>query len=305
MIVQLRLSHVARPLLVFSVEVLCLTALVVAAHGLSEPNPTAAPWIPSGAIGAFGSALAIFLAFRNQSAYARWWEARKLWGTIVNESRTWARRALSCVGTQRESPHPEAVELSQELVARQIAWVKTLASQLRGEGTPPREALAPFLSPRDDALFEAPNAATFLLHLQGLDLARAQREGWLSELREQLLHETLSGLVDAQGGCERIKGTPFPRQYDSFPRAFTYAYVIYLPFYLVEALGWLTPLVSWPLCVAFLILEFSGRVLEDPFEPNRYATATGAIGNTIERDLQFLLGRPLPEPHEVQDGVLG
>jgi ion channel-forming bestrophin family protein len=262
-------------------------------------------YLSAGTVGPLGTALAIFLAFRNSSAYDRWWEARKLWGSLVNQSRTFARQALTFVRPGDDSE--EARALRRALVQRQIAYCYALKCALRRT---PKSLQAPLAAMIDDETERARvslarNAPTVLLQIQGEVLARAHREGGIDGLHHVELERTLGLVTDVQGGCERIKNTPFLRQYDYYPRIFVFVYTFFVPFSIVDDLEWFTPLLSVPVSFLFLALARVGAINEDPFEDRFTDVPLDALCRTIEISLKEQLGDPaLPSPAEPVNGFL-
>lgn len=242
-----------------------------------------------------GVALAIFLGFRNNSAYDRWWEGRKLWGGIVNQSRAFARQVL----TLPVAPAAEAAELraaQKRVVYRHVAWLYALKQQLRGAD--PLEELATYLPAAElDALKAQKNVAAWLVHENGVEVTRWAAKGWLSDHRLELFDRTLTELISLQGGCERIKSTPIPTAYRVFTHRFTRVFISVLPLGLVEHLSPQNLPILIGLSLAFLVLETLGRILEDPFSLGPNGLALGAICRTIEINVRQQLGETeLPEP---------
>ena len=256
------------------------------------------------AVSALGTALAIFLSFRNGAAYDRWWEARKIWGGLVNDSRSWTRQVLSWVGASG-ADEDRVKALQQELVHRHLAFVWGLAYSLR-RLPEVHTVVAPFLPEDERAVMQAkPNLTTALLIQQGQRLSEIEDEGLLTHLRHLEMDDLLTRLSDIQGKCERIKNTPLPRQYEAIPRTFVRVYGCMLPFGLAPSLGWLCLPLGLLIGLLFDLLENSGRVIEDPFENDAFDTPMFALATTIERDLRAALGEPLPpgaQPDEA--GVL-
>lgn len=185
--------------------------------------------IPSYTIAALGTALAIFLGFKNDHAYDRWWEARKIWGLMVNYSRAWTRQATTLVMSQDGVEYDEIKTFKKNLVYRHIAFVNALRVFLRRKNTYNKNQnemfeddntyadTKPFLSQEEYKTFcEQDNPPNFLLQRQGEDLNMAFRKGWLSDFRFVKMEETLVDFNDIQGMSERIKNTPMPRQYTFF-----------------------------------------------------------------------------------------
>ncbi|QNI33181.1 hypothetical protein H7849_04210 [Alloacidobacterium dinghuense] len=266
-------------------------------------------WVGSSFVplGSFGAVLGIIVGFRNSSAYGRWWEARILWGAIVNRSRTFARQVLTTMSPERSATPAEQTEVAdaqRELVLHQVAYVHALCHQLRGQDPVPTVVR---LIPTEDPakLAREKNLALKLQTRMSAMLVAARRRGWLDEWQWQALDQSLAGLMDSQGGAERIKNTPMPKQFDFFPRFFVQIYCLMLPIGMVVDLGWYTPLGSTLVGFLFLALEKIGRDLEDPFENRIHDVSTTAIATTIEINLRQLLGETeLPPPAQPVDGIL-
>ena len=245
-----------------------------------------------------GSALAVILGLRNNNAYARWWEARTLWGSAVNNSRSFARGVLTLLGSGEAAAAQGAA-----LVRLQIAWAHALRLALRRQD--PWEDLERLLPPAALARVRgAANVPTALQAELGRSLAEADRAGRLDSVRLAALDRTLSDLANAQGGLERIKNTPLPRQFEQFPRVFVGAYCLLLPIGLVHDLGAATPFGSTVIGFAFYVLDQIGRDLEDPFENTVHDVPMSAITRTVEVDLRQMLDEEAPRPLAPVDGVL-
>ncbi len=264
--------------------------------------------IPVTAVGPLGAALAIFLAFRNSSAYDRWWEARKLWGRLVNESRNLARQITTfCRPTAEEGDGgtSRVTDFHREMIYRHIAYVQGLRLQLRGQTALCSDRLEDYVPRAELAGYQASsNLPAAIAQRQGERLADAHARGWIDDFRHMQLDRTLCKLLDIQGGCERIKNTPLPRQYDYFPQLFLYVYAFFLPFGLVESFGWFTAVISVPMSFIFLMLQAAGRVNEAPFENFSTDTPMTTLSRLIEINLRETLGETeLPSAIELVDGV--
>jgi ion channel-forming bestrophin family protein len=257
--------------------------------------------VPPLATAALGTALAIFLAFHNNTSYERWWEARKQWGSLVNASRNLARQVLTLL-PQDDS---QASALTQAMVLRQVAWAHALRLHLRRQPQFIAE-LKPLLAADEfEYVRTANNVPLALMQRQGEQMAQAKRLGFISDYQHVYLDQTLSELIHIQGACERIKGTPLPRQYEYFTKLFVYFYTALLPFAFVEGLGWRTAFFSVPIGFLFFALEGVAEVNEDPFENAVSDTPMTALCRTIEINLRSLLGeKNLPSPLEPVDGFL-
>jgi ion channel-forming bestrophin family protein len=258
--------------------------------------------IPFAIVATLATALAIFLAFRNDSSYDRWWEARKIWGEIVNSSRTWGRQATTFMDGADE-------KFVQSLVYRQLAWINAVRLQLRKQED--WQDLDPFLSNEEKALLMAKqNKATQLNLKQGEAISTALKNGWISDFRHQLLDKTLTDLIAFQGKCERIKTTPMARQYDYFTRFFVFVFATLLPFGMIDLLdakhiAWVVIPLSLLISFCFSVLESVGAYNEDPFENREQDTPMTALCRTIEIDLREQLGETeLPKKVEPVEGIL-
>ncbi len=245
-----------------------------------------------------GTGLAVFLGVRNNTAYARWWEARTLWGSVLNNSRSFARGLTLLVVP------PDAELRRYYLVLHQIAWAHALRCFMRRED--PTQDIAPFLSPEAVARVTAAANPPFAIQREMAEqLLTARREGWLDSVEASALNTTLTALTDAQGGLERIRNTPMPQQYAAFSRVFVSAYCLMLPFGIVPDLNFLTPLGSAVIGFVFLALDESGRHLEDPFLRSIYDVPMSAITRTVEIDLRQAVGdKNVPPPLHPVKGVL-
>ncbi|MEC3910193.1 bestrophin family ion channel [Sphingobium sp. CR2-8] len=256
--------------------------------------PFKAPSLP---LTIFGTALALFLGFRSNSAYQRWWEGRVLWGAMINASRSLAR------ATRNFLPDPEARDLKREIVKRQIAYVNALRSQLRRQ--PIGEEVTKFLEERDKThALARTNAANGLLDSTGRRIDIARREGWIDTIQQAQMEAVLIDISNAQGGMERLKNTPLPVQYRYLPTLFTHLFCLFLPIGLVETLGLATPLGSTVAGLMFLAVLRIGDDLTDPFANTVHDVPLTAMCRTIEIDLLQSIGDPSPDPVTPARGVL-
>jgi putative membrane protein len=250
-----------------------------------------------------GTALTILYGFRTNSAYDRWWEARTLWGGIVNHSRTWGRQTLSffsITSSDKDSLKP----FQKELIYSQIAFVNALRCHLRQSD--PWTEIAPFISvDLLHSLRGEKNVPAAILFQMQTQLKSALDQGLLDPYRFVSMNDTLTELTNQMGGCERIKKTPFPRQYETFPRTFVYIYCMMLPFGLVESAEWYTPLICAVLSFIFVALDTIGRNIESPFENTIHDTPMSSLCRTIEINLRQMLGeKDLPKEIEPVHGFL-
>ena len=291
------LTYVGTPLLVL----LGYDLAVVAAYKVLHWDWVAMPHIP---LALFGSAIGIIVAFRNQSSYARWWDARTLWGVVINNSRSWARQVTTVMMPLSDAEAGELKTMQRRLVYHQIAFAHALRQHLRG--LEPWKELTPLLSEQElRELREERNVPLAIQQQMGTLLRQCQVREWIDIAHWRALDATMDDLTDAQGGTERIKNTPMPKQYDYFPQLFVHIYCTLLPLALVTNMGWLTPLGSTLVGFIFLALDKIGRDLEDPFENTIYDVPLTAITTTIEINLRQLLGETvLPQREMPVHGVL-
>lgn len=229
-----------------------------------------------------GLALSIFMSFRNNACYDRWWEGRKLWGQAIIACRNFARQ------TGQLSPEDRA-----PLLLGLAGFAGGLAARLRGEDE--RAAIARW---RDlDRLADAPNPTDAILARVGADCARLADAGAMTPIHLSVLEIQLSELSHVQAGCERIQSTPLPFAYSLLLHRTAHLFCLALPFALAQALGWWTPVLVLIVGYTFFGLDAVGDQLEDPFGLDDNDLPLNAMVRTIERDLLFALGREdLPEP---------
>ncbi|WP_156678934.1 bestrophin family protein [Sphingomonas profundi] len=258
--------------------------------------PFRAPSLP---LTLFGSAVALFLGFRVNSVYQRWWEGRVLWGAMINASRSLVRGANAFI----DPDAAEARDLKRTIALRQIAYVHGLRCQLRREDPAP-EVLR-FLSPPEaEEGLGRRNPANGLLDGTARRIAEAQRAGRIDTIQQSRLESVLIDIANAQGGMERLKNTPLPYQYRFFPALFARLFCVLLPIGLVETLGWATPIGSTVAGLMFLAILQIGDDLVDPFAGTVHDVPLTAMCRTIEIDLLEAIGDPAPAPLAVVKGVL-
>src|SRR5436309_10338 len=238
-----------------------MTAIAILAAAVNAiEHPFKAIAIPDLTISVLGAVLGMLLGFRTNSAYDRWWEARKLWGSLVNSSRSLARQAISFIQSPSGDAQDEAVRHARTLVYHQIAFVHALRLALRKQD--PWVELSRLLDPDTVASLKSEkNVPAALLQRMGEEASRLGRQDFLSDLQLQRLDSTFTDLSNIQGGCERIKNTPLPRQYDFYPELLVKAYCTILPFVLVDELKWFTPVATVVIGFAFLVLNRIGKNL--------------------------------------------
>lgn len=268
-------------------------------------NPITLPVVP---VTILGGALAIFLGFRNNSAYDRWWEARKVWGGIVNASRTFGVMVCTFSSTHFSEGKIKEKEIKQwreEMIKRHIGWLYSLIMHLRKHNH--WDDLEKYISPKDiKAIRKAHNKPTQIMHQQGERLKDAYEKHIIEDFRHMELSNVIKEFYNLQGMAERIKGTIFPYYYNYFTSVFLWLFVICLPFSLVEEMQWGTIPMSIAISFVFTILEKSGAVTEDPFEGRAADTPIATITRNIEIDLlEMIKSDTIPAPVEPTIGRFG
>jgi len=292
-------------------ELLVATILSVTVYMLHR-NQMAAIALPFSIVAILGSALAIFIAFRNNTSYSRWWEARTVWGSIVNNSRIFARQIIAnadnAVATGK-STSEKVIIYKKEMIYRQIAFAHALRLHLRKQNSP--DDYKHLLSEAElDELKGKHNLPNLLLLQQGTRIKEGIKEEILGGFDNISLEPTLAGFNNFQGSCERIKNTPLLRQYDFFTRLFLKVFMLALPFSLISDfskmnIDYLMLPVSILIAYVFATMGKVGEVNEDPFENKITDIPMTALCNTIERDLKEMLGdTELPSRIEPQKGFL-
>lgn len=299
-------------------------------------------YIPFVPLSVIGIAVAFYLGFKNNSSYDRFWEARKIWGGIVNVSRTWANQVMSFVTTHHAKQAwttEEMHAIHTRLVYRHLAWMNALRLHLRrpssfsikhrgtvkklyaGEiqGEHWKSDVGPFLLEEEiEWLKTTKNVPAQIVRLQGEHLRELmEEEGLIEDFRHMAMMDTLTELYTLQGKCERIKNTPFPRQYAYFSKIFTWIFILLLPFGLIGTFKemfsagdphytpWLVVpfhmLISW----IFITMDMVGDNSEDPFENFVNDVPMTAMCRGIEIDLREMLHEDnLPDPVKPVNGVL-
>jgi ion channel-forming bestrophin family protein len=233
-----------------------------------------------------GTIISLLLAFKSNQAYDRWWEARIIWGSIVNESRTLVRQMLTFYKDPEFSV--EANEFKENFTKRQIAWCYSLGQALRN-----KDAIKPIkdLISEEELNFvknhqNIPNAI-LLLHARDLRIARKDKR--LNAYQQVEIDKTLTRLCDAMGKCERIKNTIFPTTYSMYIRMTLCLFILLLPFGLISLLSWFAiPLIT-VVAGMFFLIEKMAIHLQDPFENRPTDTPVTTIANTIEKNLMQML----------------
>lgn len=297
----------------------------------------AIPWLP---IALLGTAVAFVVGFKNNASYDRLWEARRVWGAIVNSSRSWGIMVKDFITDKHAVTSVSDEELKkqrQELIYRHFAWLTALRYQLRE----PRiwesvyqqhnaeyknkfftvdehenkiaDAIKPFLSDKEfEAVMSGSNKATQIIANQSGQLKALLAAGLIEDFRHMELEKLLVEFYSLQGASERIKNFPYPRQYATLNKWFIKVFIILLPMGMLqefEKLGgnliWLSipfsVLASW----VFTTMERIGESSESPFEGSANDVPITAISRTIEIDLREMYGETdIPPAIKPQNNIL-
>jgi ion channel-forming bestrophin family protein len=238
-----------------------------------------------------GTAISILLSFKLSQSYERWWEARKVWGAVVNDSRSFTIQLQTLIAKGNDA-------IIKKIAFRQIAWCYSLGQSLRGLN--PTDNVEKFISPTDlEEITRHTNKPLALLQLHGKDIKILKENNQLDTFSQLQLDNTLVRLCDAQGKAERIKTTIFPVTYRLFLHAIIYLFVITLSISLKNIGGMFEIPLLLLISSAFFLLEKSATHLQDPFENKPSDTAVTAIARTIEINIKQLLKETdIPQPHQ-------
>lgn len=259
-----------------------LSAIVVIAHRYA---PELVPGVNPAPFTLIGIALSIFLSFRNSACYDRWWEARKLWGQIIQTARDIARQTV-VLDDGSGAPSVERREILSAVIAFSHAAVRQLrretTSQLAGEPVTPA-------GPADG-----------ILHGAAALIGRMLRQTRLAPVEALALNESLGRLTQALVGCERLANTPLPFAYTLLLHRTAYLFCFILPFGFADTLCWATPLAVMLVAYTFFGLDALGEELEEPFGLMPNDLPISAYATTIEIHLRSALGDkdlpPMPVP---------
>jgi len=277
------------PQLLFTAVLACA---VVLAHG------TLFSWkvpLNTSPFSLMGVALAIFLGFRVNASYDRYWEARKLWGATLIESRNLARQALTLPGTGCDA---------RPFVLGIAGFATCMRNQLRDQ---PRDTgLAGLLPDALTTRVKETRTGPALVLLWLAEWMRSERTaGRLEPILAQQMEATLDRLGATLGGCERIANTPLPFTYSVILHRSVYLYCLMLPFGLVDGIGAVTPVVVTFVAYTFFSMEALSDEIEEPFGEMPNDLALDALVASIDASLREMLGEtPPPAPVPGEDFVL-
>ncbi|MGN7720271.1 bestrophin family protein [Chitinophaga sp. 22620] len=245
-----------------------------------------------------GTALAFFIGFNNNQAYDRWWEGRKIWGALVNDSRSWARNLLNFVDT---SVNGESQHIARRMIFRHLAFLYALNTSLRKDSDLYHEG---YLSKDEaDLVRTSTNVPNSILNIQAADLQQLRGSGAIDGFCFREMNDLVVKHCDNMGKCERIKTTVFPPSYLFFTRVFIWFYVILNTLMLAESTGYWSVVFGWAVGFIFHVTHQNGVSIMNPFEKLPTSLPLDTICRTIERNLLEMLDHePLPSPLEPLDG---
>ena len=249
--------------------------------------------VPLAAISIIGGGLAFFLAFRNNSAYDRWWEARKIWGGIVNISRTFA-------GYVTNFPLETSQNDKEQIIRRHAAWINALRIQLREQDK--WDEVYKWIENNEVEFYkDKTNKATHLNNKQLEAIKHLKIDGKIDMFEHQMMSDCIRQMYELQGKAERIKKTTFPFFYTYFTRMFLWVFILLLPFGLVPVMSWESLPISVVTSFIFFILERTGTTTMVPLDRNTSGTPLCGLCRVIEIDiLQQVESKDIPKPYSTK-----
>ncbi len=280
------------------------------------------PWLP---IALLGTAVAFIMGFKNNASYDRMWEARRIWGAVVNSSRGWGILIKDYITNNHASQklsEPELQAIKIKFINRHFAWLTALRYSLREkrvweaiykkhneeyknkwfkvvehEGDL-RKDLLNYLSPEEiGIIMSKSNKPAQIIALQSDQLRVLLEKGFIEDFRHMELEKMLLEFYNQQGGSERIKNSPYPRQYATLNLYFTKIFVFLLPLGMLQEFDKLGGHLIWlsiPFSVLsawiFTTMEKIGESTESPFEGSANDVPITAIARNIEIDLKEMFG---------------
>ena len=252
-------------------------------HSLSIPLSLAA---------LLGTLISLLLAFRVSQSYERWWEARVVWGSIVNDSRTLLRQLKQFLPKDNPTTERHLKDFSQ----RQIIWVNALGESLRK-----KEHSSRVHAYIHENKLVGSNIPNLILEKHSEKLAELSEQYQLNENKQVQIDSTIVRLTEAMGKCERIKNTVFPRSYTVLIQFIIYTFITIFPFGLSEVGEITEAILSILIPLLFVAIEKTALVMQDPFENRPTDTPMTNLAQVIERSLNDALGEEAP----VQDSASG
>lgn len=272
----------------YELLITCIIGIII--HFFTEEFYTYLPDMPLTIATFLGTAISVLLSFKMSQSYDRWWEARKIWGAIVNDSRSLVLQLQAFLKNENKD------EVVKKIAYRQIAWCYSLGQSLRG--LPPLENCGELLSDQDRRNLEIiKNKPLGILQLNVEDLSTMRSQQALSEFEHVQLNSTCVRFSDSMGAAERINSTVFPTTYRMFLHFTIYLFIAILSIGLKGVmLVYEIPLLLL-IATVFFMLEKTAYHLQDPFKNRPSDISVTAIARTIEINLrQLIKEEDVPEP---------
>lgn len=274
-------------------DILFMLLIGIIIHTITTFFENIIPKMPITIPAFLGTSISVILSFKLSQSYDRWWEARKIWGSIVNDART--------LTIQIQSFAPIKDESIKNISYRQIAWCYSLGQSLRNLN--PLENMSKFL--KDEEIIKIrwhSNIPLAILKLNSAEIAALHAEKKIDDFTRMQMDNTLVRLCDSMGRAERIKSTVFPNTYRIYLHFIIYLFVISLSISLYDLeIYYEIPLLAI-ISSCFFLLEKSAYHMQDPFSNRPSDTPVTAIARTIEINIRQLLGEEeVPEPVKPND----
>lgn len=234
-----------------------------------------------------GTAIAFFIGFNNNQAYDRWWEARKIWGALVNDSRSFARALLSYAGKDQAT--------ARRMIFRHLAFLYALKANLRNAANDNYGTR--FLPEEEQAEVDAQaNRHNAILSIQSRELQQLSENGIIDGFRFMEINEMLVRFCDSMGMSERIKNTVFPTTYSYLTKVFIWLFVVTFTLVISQYAGIYSIFLGWLIGFVFVSTQINGMSLVNPFENNSAGVPLNQITRTIEINLLQMMGeKEIPE----------
>jgi putative membrane protein len=244
-----------------------------------------------------GVALAIFIGFYNNASYDRFWEGRKLWGSLLNDCRSLMRQATTLSGYA-----PQSQDLKYFLHVL-ISLVYALKHQLRGtDATEDMERL--LATPLKQTIREVNFKPVILMQELGKWVQKTKTEGKIDSITASAFDNNLNNLSNIIGGCERIVSTPIPFTYKVLLHRTVYLYCLLLPFGLVDSIGWMTPIMVVFISYTFMAFDAIVNEIEEPFGNAPNDLALNAMCKIIENTLREMAGENVENELESKSYII-
>jgi len=246
-----------------------------------------------------GTTISLILGFRIAQSYDRWWEARKIWGEIVNDSRTLVRQVQTFINDEN-NPN-ETKQIQDEFALTQIAFCYALGKSLRK--LDPLKRMEERLSQEDiQEISKETNIPNAILRLHAKRLKTAMDKNWVSGFETIQIDSTIRRLTDAMGKAERIKSTVFPVTYTVIVEFLLYLFVMLLPLGMTDYFGYLVAPLMLLISIPFFLLEKTAIHLQNPFNNNKTDIPVTSIAHTIELNLREMIGSENKAPIVSKEG---